>query len=971
MPRRILAGAFTLGILGTVLLVCQDEFGPGEADGGQPAAQVDAPVAMPAGLGGLLITFGLKDESPTEWDGHISVSAGKIVAIDIAQGNPKALVTGAKFKLKSTVAKKAAKKKDTINQPMLRVTLDTPPTVRINVATRQGDFDFDLADLAEPGALQTFLKGQVSVLREEGAMRLTAGAEEHDYPALARGPDGQLWLAYSEYRKGKPYLTERVLLGDFDALVPSGNGDQVRLKSYDGKLWDTAIDLTGTGLDIWRPSVSVAKGRVHVSWSQQTGGKWDIYHRVYTPPVNPAGKGQWSEAIRVTEATPTEYNVVSATAADGHVWLAWQGWRKGRFQVLARKLGFDDAKGTAILAGPEMQLTTADANHWSPAIAADSTGKVYVAFDSYERGNYDVRLAEIAGTKVRVHDVAATAHFEARPSICCDKRNRVWVAYEEGDEQWGKDFSTEQFAKIGFTGNPGRPLYGKRTVRVKCFAGDAVMQAAGDLQTALRERTPNNKSMPRLAFDGTGGLWLLYRHHPRLLGNGEMWNTYAVRHDGKTWSSPRRFGNSDNLMDNRPALATFGQGLMAVFSGDGRRNQQVRKHNDLFAAMLTASGAVHAGALTPDPPAEPPKLATVHPNEAADVARIRAHRVEHEGKHLRLFRGEFHRHTEYTAHRDGDGLLEDSWRYALDAGNLDWMGNGDHDNGYHDEYSWWQIQKMAELMHHPPTFVAAQSYERSLKYPNGHRNVMFPKRGIRPMPRGELAGTEDKGAPDTHILYRYLKHFGGICSSHTSATDMGTDWRDNDSIVEPVVEIYQGHRHNYEFPGAPRSPTKKTQIGGFEPKGFVVNALDKGYKLGFQSSSDHVSTHISYAIVLTGDLSRQGIIDAFKRRRSYAATDNIIVEFRSGKHLMGDIFDTAESPTFTVKVIGTGPIAKVSLIRDGKYLQVEEPKKRDVDLAFTDRDAPTGKASYYYLRVEQADGNLAWASPMWITVKAK
>jgi len=38
-----------------------------------------------------------------------------------------------------------------------------------------------------------------------------------------------------------------------------------------------------------------------------------------------------------------------------------------------------------------------------------------------------------------------------------------------------------------------------------------------------------------------------------------------------------------------------------------------------------------------------------------------------------------------------------------------------------------------------------------------------------------------------------------------------------------------------------------------------------------------------------------------------------------------------------------------------------------VTLHYTDMDAKQGKSSYYYVRVEQADGNLAWASPMWIT----
>ena len=160
-----------------------------------------------------------------------------------------------------------------------------------------------------------------------------------------------------------------------------------------------------------------------------------------------------------------------------------------------------------------------------------------------------------------------------------------------------------------------------------------------------------------------------------------------------------------------------------------------------------------------------------------------------------------------------------------------------------------KIQKTTDLFQNPPTFVAALTYERSVVYPNGHRNVMMPKRGIRPLPRGELPGTAEKGTPDTKMLYAYLKHFGGICSSHTSGTNMGTDWRDNDPTVEPVVEIYQGHRHNYEHLDAPRAATKATKIGGYEPAGYLKNAWRRD-TLGFQSSSDHISTHMSYGMVL-------------------------------------------------------------------------------------------------------------------------
>ena len=55
------------------------------------------------------------------------------------------------------------------------------------------------------------------------------------------------------------------------------------------------------------------------------------------------------------------------------------------------------------------------------------------------------------------------------------------------------------------------------------------------------------------------------------------------------------------------------------------------------------------------------------------------------------------------------------------------------------------------------------------------------------------------------MLYAYLKEFNGIAASHTSGTNMGTDWRDNDPDSDPAVEIYQGDRQNYQMPDAPRS----------------------------------------------------------------------------------------------------------------------------------------------------------------------
>ena len=152
---------------------------------------------------------------------------------------------------------------------------------------------------------------------------------------------------------------------------------------------------------------------------------------------------------------------------------------------------------------------------------------------------------------------------------------------------------------------------------------------------------------------------------------------------------------------------------------------------------------------------------------------------------------------------------------------------------------------------------------------------------------------------------------------------------------------------------------------GYQPEGMVSNAWAKGYKLGIITSSDHGSTHISYAMVYTGDPSRQGVLDAIRKRHTYGATDNIILEVRMGKYFMGDEFALKKPEPIRVKVRGTGKVAKVEIIKDSKIVYATEPKTQDVSFEFTDRGEVNGR-HYYYVRVQQEDQMIAWSSPFFI-----
>ena len=80
---------------------------------------------------------------------------------------------------------------------------------------------------------------------------------------------------------------------------------------------------------------------------------------------------------------------------------------------------------------------------------------------------------------------------------------------------------------------------------------------------------------------------------------------------------------------------------------------------------------------------------------------------------------------------------------------------------------------------------------------------------------------------------------------------------------------------------------------------------------------------------------------------------------------MGDMTRTSQKPQVQVAVRGTGPIHEIQIIKDNTYVYSAKPGVREVSFAFRDADASPGE-SYYYVRVQQEDGQMAWASPIWV-----
>ena len=85
---------------------------------------------------------------------------------------------------------------------------------------------------------------------------------------------------------------------------------------------------------------------------------------------------------------------------------------------------------------------------------------------------------------------------------------------------------------------------------------------------------------------------------------------------------------------------------------------------------------------------------------------------------------------------------------------------------------------------------------------------------------------------------------------------------------------------------------------------------------------------------------------------------------------MGQEFSSPDKPILEIHAVGTGPIKRLSIVRNNQYVYTTSPNEAVVNLKWTDAQPPTA-TGYYYVRIEQADTNLAWSSPMWIHHQGK
>ncbi|MEQ8763744.1 MAG: hypothetical protein RL885_07450 [Planctomycetota bacterium] len=731
-----------------------------------------------------------------------------------------------------------------------------------------------------------------------------------------------------------------------------GKGDRIRLEwqTSDGKgeLDDASFAPSGQRS---RPTLTLGSGHLWLTYEERAErGDWDII-------VRRVSREFGVEPGRAIDTPETNEIHHVAVAQGDRLWIAAQRCVGGSYCVDITSVGDDDKE--------QVWVTISDREGaWEPALAASPDGRLAVAWDLMTDEGSAIRTRVGNGdTWEAPIELTRTNRYAGRPSVDFDSAGRLWIAWEEGAEGWGRTYRGNARVWNNATVSSG-PLHRLRTLQLRALERDGQVREPKDAipmpsfvdLSKLEDRRPNADGFgvyyerPQVVVDGLDRPWLVYRHYVETqLGCREAvvhhiesgFRLHALCLTDEGWSARHGFDIGQRDGSQRMSVTATRDGIAAVWE-TGRTD---RRPDERERGVYGGAGRLEGQ------PIENIALGEGRPAEAAPLIRARDSRsmavTTVGGKTFELVMGDLHRHTDLSlCFPFYDGSLDDVYRYAFEVAGLDFLGVTDHtrdiDRGNVESLLWWRCLKKVTQHHVPGRFHPFFAYERS--HGDTDHNVIslrddmlqnFPP----PLPEFWKAIDDDQTFTIPHAT--------------PNAQDEpynGKIWDYQDDAKRPLLEIYQGFRQSESLVPA--------QV-----------PLKKGYHLGFIASSDHLSTSSSYAATWTPKQDRESIFRSLQARRTYGATAPIRLVFRAGDHWMGERFEATEPVTLRLEVIGTAPLKSATLWIDGSPahdFDTSEPASLlEVDHEWS---VPADEQEHYaFVRIEQTDGNLAWSSPIWVT----
>ena len=328
--------------------------------------------------------------------------------------------------------------------------------------------------------------------------------------------------------------------------------------------------------------------------------------------------------------------------------------------------------------------------------------------------------------------------------------------------------------------------------------------------------------------------------------------------------------------------------------------------------------------------------------------------------------------------------LDYYFEYARDVAALDFCA------GQHFSYEavlpgvWTGTRETVSRFHEPGKFVTFLGVECD-PGPCGHKIILYRDTDVPPLLAEQRPAVRTGSFlkrpldPDTircetvadvwQALHALGEKRAMVTAHHTA------DWRYHDPTLQRLAEVYSKWG-TCEYPGNPLDLRPAVP-----PREYIQEPLGQGYRLGIIAGGDTHDSRpgnpapepfgLEFADGLTAvfatSLTREAIWEALWQRRTYGTTGaRILLRFTVNGVAMGGEAPRSEASTIKIEATGTAPIRLIELIRNNQVIHHWQEVGESSHLEYLDHTLPPDQDFYYYVRLTQADGQMAWSSPVWV-----
>lgn len=346
-----------------------------------------------------------------------------------------------------------------------------------------------------------------------------------------------------------------------------------------------------------------------------------------------------------------------------------------------------------------------------------------------------------------------------------------------------------------------------------------------------------------------------------------------------------------------------------------------------------------------------------------------------------LYFGQLHAHTNLS---DGTGTVEQAFEHAANVENLDFLALTDHSNSFEGQSglpsagtthlgdenaeevnaSWREGREGARnITAQEGDFVGIYGFEMTWSGgAPGHINTFnsegFENRNAEPYRKGDNYAVLE-------AYYDTLNENPETISQFNHPGDTFGDFMDF-ALYDPVIDNQITLIEVGNGEGAIGSS------GYFPSYSYYTRALDKGWHVAPTNNQDNHKgnwgdSNTARSVVLADGLTEDAIYDAMKNYRVYATEDNdLSILYELNGNAMGSILDEQESIHITADIsdpTDTSGETKVEVIVNGGQTLAE--KTFTGGSATVEFDNLSTGYGYYYLRITQADKQIAVTAPVW------